>query len=220
MPRVSPRASCRYYPLKLTFPCLGDNKLFIYSDRDIRKQESTLPSQAHLNNHYFRTHSVFRISHEAKLVSYERLRYALTSRPSESTPQTHEPGRIHARSVLAEMREPNLLYLARCYSSSVTVREIPRNYAAWSTLAGRERVIAAPPAGFSESLAVPPCALITASTKASPRPCPCDCFPLTKRSNARLLMSGGNPGPLSSTTTIADPSSDRSRIVIWHPSGK
>ena len=113
-------------------------------------------------------------------------------------------------------REANLLYVSRSYSSGVA----PSSYAGWSTFAGSERVTTAPPAGLSEILAVPPCDRTIASTKASPNPCPCECFPLTKRSNARVLMSGGNPGPLSSISSFADPSCDRSRIVIWHPKGK
>lgn len=88
------------------------------------------------------------------------------------------------------------------------------HYAGFSTMAGSERVTTAPPPGLPEILAVPPCARTTASTKASPSPCPCECLPRTNRSNARVLMSGENPGPLSSITSTADPSRAFSRIVI------
>jgi len=88
------------------------------------------------------------------------------------------------------------------------------HYAGCSTMAGSERVTTAPPHGLPEILAVPPCARTTASTKASPRPCPCEFFPRTNRSNARALMSAENPGPLSSITSTADPSRALSRIVI------
>ena len=56
--------------------------------------------------------------------------------------------------------------------------------------------------------------------ESKPQSMPERVFPLTKRSNARALISGGNPGPLSSITSSADLSCDRTRIVIWHPSGK
>lgn len=73
------------------------------------------------------------------------------------------------------------------------------------TWTGSNKVITAPLPARSEILAAPPWARTTASTKASPRPCPGECFPFTKRSKARPPISGGNPGPLSSIASSADP---------------
>lgn len=72
------------------------------------------------------------------------------------------------------------------------------------TRTGSDEVIPAPPAR-SGILAAPPCARATASTKASPRPCPGELLRLTNRLKIRLPMSGGNPGPLSSNTRSAAP---------------